>query len=172
MTGVRLFRCAGCGASFERVQRRGRAPKWCSDRCRKRTLYSIPCVDCGASLNGSDGRGPNAPIRCVVCSARHNGAERKVWTREALVDAIRRWAALHDEPPAFPDWAPARARANNDDERAIRWENDDRWPYATTVVAEFGTWNAGIEAAGFNSRFAGGGDGNQYRRRSVREALL
>lgn len=45
---------------------RHRPQKWCSRRCRQ-AQYSAPCVDCGRLLSGSDGRGPNAPQRCVAC---------------------------------------------------------------------------------------------------------
>lgn len=60
--------CAGCGEPF---LGRGRA-KWCSERCRKRTCYGGVCVDCGAPTHGSNGDGPNAPVRCHACDMRWN----------------------------------------------------------------------------------------------------
>jgi hypothetical protein len=50
--------CQGCSAPLPPPLRTGRSRKWCSDACRKRTLYAGRCVDCGAGLSGSEGRGP------------------------------------------------------------------------------------------------------------------
>lgn len=58
-------RCEGCGAPLPSAY-----PNriWCSERCRRQTRYSRPCVDCGKPLNGSAGLGPNAPVRCNACA--------------------------------------------------------------------------------------------------------
>lgn len=60
--------CAGCGELFLVQSPFAHRAKWCSDRCRKQTLYSTPCVDCGAPTNGSDGRG--AHQRCQACNGQ------------------------------------------------------------------------------------------------------
>lgn len=140
------------------------------DRARK-LKYSVPCTDCGAPLNGSDGNGPNAPIRCVKCSGVRNGAERKVWTREAILVAVQDWAREYGEPPAVPDWNTYSARVVlGDDMRAQRFEcARGQFPTFTTVVREFGSWNVAIETAGFAGRVAHGGGGNVERRRRFRE---
>lgn len=157
--------CEGCGVPVP--PSRGAIPrKWCSERCRKQQ-YSVPCVDCGKPLNGSDGRGPNAAVRCVKCSGAISGAKRTVWTREAIVRAIREWAELYGEPPAMPDWSPSSARHLGNPERAERFLSaNGRWPWATKVHQRFGSWNAALEAAGFKPRAPHGGDGNQLRRRT------
>lgn len=141
---------------------------WCSDRCRK-TKYSVPCVDCGEPLNGSDGRGPNAPMRCVLCSGRWNGSERKVWTRAAIVLAMQEWAAEYGDAPAMPDWDPTQAEIINDSARADRFRAAaGRWPTTTTVFKEWRSWNTALVAAGFQPRAPHGGGGNEQRMRSMR----
>jgi len=124
------------------------------------------CKHCGAATTGSRGRA-NAPERCRSCAYE----EDAVWTRAALIFAIQEWAHEHGEPPAMHDWNPHTARHYlHDETRARRFEEaDGAWPWCTYVVRVFGTWNAGIEAAGFAPRATGGGDGNQARLRSVRE---
>ena len=58
------IRCQTCGIDVTVALRGGRVPRFCGDRCRKDS-YAGECVDCGAKLSGSDGRGPNRPERCV-----------------------------------------------------------------------------------------------------------
>jgi hypothetical protein len=149
--------------------RNGRPRVWCSDRCRK-TKYSVPCVDCGAPLNGSDGRSENAAVRCHPCAMVKAGADRKTWTRAACLLAIREWAAEYGDPPAIPDWSTAHAESVlGDYDRARRFrEAEGRWPSFGTVIRNCGGWNAAIRAAGFEPRPAHGGGGNQYRRRGMR----
>lgn len=160
--------CKICDAPFTAGRRDA---GFCSDRCRKAS-YSVPCADCGKPLSGSDGRGPNAPTRCVPCAARLSGVERRVWTHDAIVARIREWNDTYGEPPASPDWMPARARINNDEERARRFERaDGYWPCGETVHHRFGSWNAALKAAGFEPRAAHGGAGNQLRKRAAREAV-
>ncbi len=126
------------------------------------------CVDCGAVTRyGGHGRGTSE--RCPPCGAIYAGQQKTIWTAERVIEAIQLWAAEHGgEPPAQPDWSPTNARLMGDEWRAIRFENDDRWPWSTSVVYRFGSFNAGIEAAGFTPRPAHGGGGNEERRRSMR----
>ena len=89
-----------------------------------------------------------------------------VWTADILIARIQEWAALYGEPPASNDWNSWQARvALGDEARARRFENDDHWPWFTTVVQRFGSWNAAIRQAGFEPRAPHGGDGNQEHRR-------
>lgn len=161
--------CEACGTALP-PDGPHRPRKWCSERCRK-TKYSVPCVDCGVPLNGSDGRGPNAPTRCNPCASAKSGAEHKMWTRPVIVLAIQEWANEHGEPPAQTDWSPTHARLLGDQERADRWfALSGRYPHMNTVVREFGSWNEGIAAAGFTPRVAHGGGGNERRRRRFKAA--
>lgn len=62
------------------------------------------------------------------------------WTRENIVEALLLWAELYGRSPRSRDWItttmpePARSQA---------------WPNANDVVRLFGSWNAGLLAAGF-----------------------
>lgn len=58
--------CPGCGEDLTWTHPNTR---WCSDKCRKDTLYAGECENCGAKTGGSNGRGPNASKRCRYCSA-------------------------------------------------------------------------------------------------------
>lgn len=80
--------CAGCGTAIEQPRR-----KWCSDRCRKRTLYGGTCKLCGAVTNGYDGPGTAADI-CIDCHEARN-AERNA-------EIIERWNE------GEPEWYIAR----------------------------------------------------------------
>lgn len=60
----------------------------------------------------------------------------KVWTADAIAEAMRRWHAEHGEPPKFEEWR-----------RATPFQ-----PNATTVQTVFGSWNAGVSYAGFKPR--------------------
>lgn len=157
------MKCHGCDTELPPKTWKGRDRKWCSDRCRKQTMYARFCVDCGKQLNGSDGNGPKAAIRCVKCAATHSGELRRIWTRDEILDAIRRWERINGEPPRITNWNPTRARDIGRPENSVVYlrgrkgvtpQKAGEWPNVNTVIREFGTWNAGIEAAGFTGRAA------------------
>lgn len=159
--------CQGCGTPIEPSGPRDHRRKWCSERCRK-AQYGGTCVDCGAPTNGSDGYA-GRPMRCASCNGKLHGGRNRRWTPELVVAAIRDWAEEYGEPPAVPDWLPSQALRMNDPGRARRfWDADGRWPHHTIVFRVFGSWNAGIRAAGYEPRAVGGGGGNGARHRSVR----
>jgi len=94
------------------------------------------CADCGARTV-SDGK---TPERCGPCAH----AASKVWTRDAIVAAIQRWADAHGGvPPVARDWNTTVARQRGKPDRG------DGFPATNTVRNTFGTWNAAITAAGF-----------------------
>jgi Homing endonuclease associated repeat len=69
--------------------------------------------------------------------------------REALVSEIRAWADAHGgEPPRVMDWNRVYARRHG-----VRFE--EGWPTYSMVSLAFGSWNAGIRAAGFEARTRG-----------------
>lgn len=151
--------CQGCGGPLP--PSRGPVPrKWCSERCRKQTSYSRPCVDCGAPLNGSDSRGVHS--RCCRCAA----AVRRIWTRDSVIAAIHRWSDLYGQPPAAGDWNLSLARSRGWD-IAVRRFRDGRWPCSSTVCEVFGSWNAAIAAAGFEPRRVGQRGPDRHRRGAV-----
>lgn len=67
-----------------------------------------------------------------------NGALGAIWTKEAIVFAIQRWAHEFGDPPTSKCWNGARRPPG--------------YPSAQTVKEKFGTWNNGIRAAGFQPR--------------------
>jgi hypothetical protein len=75
----------------------------------------------------------------------------RVFSREDILGAIREWERLYEEPPAMTDWAPARARRLGHEWRAQRYYAGS-WPHLTTVLKQFGTFNAAVKAAGLQPR--------------------
>lgn len=100
------------------------------------------CVDCGG-VTRYNGHGRESSERCASCSRAKQMGERK-WTREAVIDAIQRWAAEHGRPPSASDWNYRSEYKTSD------------FPWATQVYrgsgnvnAPFAYWADAIEAAGF-----------------------
>jgi hypothetical protein len=71
-------------------------------------------------------------------------ARRGYWTADRIRAEIRRWAREHDgEPPKLNEWR----------RQSPRWTRER--PSAKVVLARYGSWNAAIEAAGFEPRVQG-----------------
>jgi hypothetical protein len=68
--------------------------------------------------------------------------------RDEILAAIRTWAERYGGPPTLADWEPSRARRLGHAWRAERFCTGE-WPTAGMVAREFGTFGAGIAAAGF-----------------------
>lgn len=95
------------------------------------------------------------------------------WTPERVIAEMRRWADLYGGAPAAHHWNPAQMRWRNRayaEGRAVgrfsdetmaeidrRHREDGPWPTTSTVLKVFGSWNAGIVAAGFEPVPKGGG---------------
>jgi hypothetical protein len=119
--------CHGCGTSIPRP-RTGRR-KWCSEKCRRQTLYAGTCLSCGGPTDGSNGRG-KAPLECRACAP---------WSAAQIIAAVQRWAKHHDgRPPTADAW-----------KKSTRGDFLADYPISTTVQRVFGSWANGIEAAGF-----------------------
>jgi hypothetical protein len=73
------------------------------------------------------------------------------FSREEILEAIRRWYLLYGEAPRMIDWEPPRARRLGQEWRAERFESDN-WPSARMVRRHFSTFNSAIEAAGLTPR--------------------
>jgi hypothetical protein len=84
--------CQGCGVELPPSVYQGRKRKWCSERCRKQTMYGGACIDCGAEMNGSAGNGPDRPVRCGKCNAQRAG-EYQSALAQPRYDAIIRLRA-------------------------------------------------------------------------------
>ena len=114
------------------------------DRVRK-LRYARACVDCGATIN-TDGRATEPATRCVPCSHE----DRKRQSREWFLESVREWVELFGSPPSAMDWSPALARMKGSDWKAERYEQTGRpWPSPTLVIGLYGSWNAGLNAAGY-----------------------
>lgn len=105
---------------------------WLSDpdlsRQRARRVgYRGTCDTCGGPTDGSKGSG-KAPARCSACM---------MWTPEAILEALRDWGDDHGGIP------PRCADTRTGGEGHGRLPNDD------SVKVVFGSWNAGLLAAGF-----------------------
>lgn len=145
-----LVKCRGCETMVD-PGTSNRKRVWCSERCRKLTLYSRKCPDCGKTIN-TDGSVTRVSERCVQCNAEHV----KAMTRIYIMESFREWHEMFGVPPTAIDWHMAMARnimdrAPNYARKVInRHESTGRsWPSATTVISHFGSWSAGLRAAGF-----------------------
>lgn len=93
----------------------------------RKDSYAGVCEWCGAPTDGSNGR-DRAPVVCMEC---------RMWEPDVVLAAVRRWASEHDgKAPSETDW---RRRG-------------DYSPSAKTVQRLFGSWDAGIRAAGLRPR--------------------
>jgi Homing endonuclease associated repeat len=132
-------------------------PDRAQEAARKRS-YAQPCMDCGSMTSGSEGRKPEP--RCLRCAALH--ANKKVWTPDRLIGKMQEWAGRYGEPPSSTDWTVTVQRRRGN-QRGLRRLQESEWPHAGTVVKAFGSWNAGIAAAGYRPRAPNGGSGNERR---------
>jgi hypothetical protein len=85
--------------------------------------------------------------RLATLPARVVDSRGVEYTAEGIIEAIRRWAGRHGEPPTVADWDPARALRIGQQWRAERFRAGE-WPTADIVRAAFRTFNAAVEAAG------------------------
>ena len=119
--------CRGCGTPITPPQYGRRI--WCSDRCRKQTSYSTPCVDCGQPTNGSEGHAITRE-RCGTCRYKHQHDSRH-WTPETVIAALQEWARELGRTPTAKMALKAGAKVS-----------------CWVVQREFGSWSAAIRAAG------------------------
>jgi transposase len=110
------------------------ASSWLNDpdlvkqTARRAERYAGRCA-CGARTDGSNGR-ERAPTECYRCRHRRKHDER-YWTRERIIQALH---AEHAQTGRVPS-------SHGHQQRGAR-------PVTATVQAEFGSWSAGIQAAG------------------------
>lgn len=122
------------GVSHNTVQNWLDDPDGSKQRARH-ARYRGRCRDCGAPTSGANGRG-NAPDRCQRCA---NTARRR-WTPETVIAALHRWTTLYGEQPSARDWNPSLSTCP---ERLTV-----EFPRTQSVIDVFGSWTAGINAAG------------------------
>jgi hypothetical protein len=146
------------GLALSTVQDYGTDPDGSRVRARKARSDGA-CRDCGGRTVGDGGY---APSRCAAC----HGARTREQSRRWILESFQEWNDLFGVPPAALDWNPAQARAQRLDYRAERTEQTGRpWPSPTLVQSIFGSWNAGRQAAGFDTFTPGhyGRDGDDPR---------
>jgi hypothetical protein len=74
--------------------------------------------------------------------------DRRRYTETEILEAIRRWVALHGKPPLSIDWDLGRARRQGHAARIARYEQGD-WPTTQMVRRAFGRFNDAVRAAGY-----------------------
>src|SRR5919201_187858 len=101
-----------------------------------------------SSVSAKTGSGPSRVDRGLW-----QAPESVRFTREEIVGAIRRWHAIHGEPPLALDWDPTRARRRDQGWRADRFDAG-RWPTLAMVRRQFGTLTEAVAATGITPRRA------------------
>jgi hypothetical protein len=101
------------------------------------------CVDCGGPVYTGTRR--YSCMRCRACAKAHAESQR-VWTQEAIITAIQRWAELYGRPPISSSWNAAHPIRTPEDKAHYR-QGD--WPSTTVVLTRFGSWAAARRAAGY-----------------------
>lgn len=129
------------------------------DRARKQS-YQQPCPSCGEMMNGSNGpRG--APSLCASCAAKKQHDDR-YWTRKRIIEAFIVFRERTGRTMAAVD-AQVRSgapslEAHLSTARLAEIESlpaDLVTPNPWTVQREFGSWNAGLVAAGLHPNKSG-----------------
>ena len=100
-------------------------------------------------VHASDCEGCGEPVLsarwCRRCSSRGQTRWGAAYRRDELVAAIQTWARLQGRAPAIVDWRPKEQGGHE------RWERDcPRFPPVSHVTRAFGSWNAALQAAGFD----------------------
>lgn len=106
--------------------------KFCDERCRK-AQYAGDCQDCGAKTSGSNGRGPNASLRCARCWGAYMRAR---WSREKIIVALQESYERFGVTPLARAWFQRPG------------EGEPDRPTTNTVVNRFGSWRTALDAAG------------------------
>jgi hypothetical protein len=103
--------------------------------------YRGTCLDCGNTTSYS-GHSTRASERCLPCRIQYEH-DNQQWTREAVLNAIHRFADQHGRPPRASEW--------------IRRDTHNNYPARTSVYkagprntsSPFKKWADAIEAAGY-----------------------
>jgi hypothetical protein len=83
--------------------------------------------------------------RCRRCSTRGRTRWGHAFQRPEIVAAIQAWERFEGRAPAIVDWRPAEQGGHP------RWEREcPRYPPRSHVIRTFGSWNAALQAAGFD----------------------
>jgi hypothetical protein len=124
----------------------------------RRDSYDGVCVDCGGVTKSDGTSRPSA--RCSACAEALQSADRK-WTRETVVDAIQRFAALHGRPPTASEWLTSDPVSGYPPRSAVYQSNGHN------RSSPFQLWADAIEAAGYPRPRVG-----QYQRPPKKEGAM
>jgi DNA-binding CsgD family transcriptional regulator len=129
------------GLARSTVNKYRRDPEGERERAR-RERYRGRCRGCGRPTRGSDGPG-RAPEWCPECAP----LQRRRWSDEQMLEAVRDWTRLTGAPPTLYDWSPGHAPAGHSGASRYLAERGS-WPNASSVTRRFGSLRAAIERAG------------------------
>jgi hypothetical protein len=73
------------------------------------------------------------------------------FTRDEIIEAVKRWNDQYGDPPKVFDWDPSWARRRDEAWRAERFEAGE-WPTVAIVRRQFGNMSKALFAAGFRPR--------------------
>jgi hypothetical protein len=105
----------------------------------RRYIHVHACERCGEPVLAA------RSALCRRCSSAGRSRWGRPFTDQEIITAIRAWHRLERRPPTRTDWQPTDKRGHP------RWEREcPRWPPASHVIRRFGSWNAALQAAGFN----------------------
>lgn len=140
---------ARIGTSVSYAQELVTDPDGSGALARKARLYSFECSGCGKTIvaNGTKELA-NRTGYCQPClGARERGMSRR-WILESMAE----WEDRFGVPPTATDWNPQAAYAKSVAWKAQRLADTDRpWPSVSSVQAIFGSWNAALQAAGYDT---------------------
>lgn len=106
----------------------------------RREGYRGECRSCGRPTSGD---GPGRGLEwCPECAP----AQRRRWSDEEMLEAIRAWTGLTGHPPTVYDWSPAHAPAGHRGAARYRAERG-HWPSASSVTRRFGTLARAVDQA-------------------------
>jgi len=102
------------------------------------------------ALTPGSGRTGTASAPAGYVPVAHPGAPGR-WSDEAILRALRDWAAEMGGPPRRQDWSGERPGAASAAQR--KWMREHPyWPSSSCVAAHFGTWSKALEAARLPAR--------------------
>lgn len=146
-------------------------PDGTMDAARK-DRYRKPCPRCGTPMDGSNGSA--GPSLCATCQRQRQHDERR-WTADAIIERFRAFHAHTGRPPTVVE---ARSHAGAESVRRNlspkRLAEIDAvpadlvLPAVATVLREFGSWRAALDAAALDAAPTGGAGHRQSRRGKMR----
>lgn len=137
--------CQGCGTPLPSRTGPGRDRKWCSERCRRETLYATACIDCGKRRYSN---GPNGTSRrCSTCARI---VARSMAARRAASERSR--SAAHLKYTDDEVFAAIRSVADDGRVSVDRYRSDVQHrglgPGVPALIWRFGSWRNAVHAAG------------------------